>query len=85
MRVIDLVLKDLMQLIRDWKTTMFLLVMPVAFTLMFGFIFRNVGGGEEDSRLPVGVINEDEGGAITARLLDLIDRSDVVRPVQDLS
>jgi ABC-2 type transport system permease protein len=81
MRVIDLALKDLMQLIRDWKTTMFLLVMPVAFTLMFGFIFSNVGGGEEDSRLPVGVINEDDGGAVTARLLDLIDRSDVVRPV----
>ena len=52
-----------------------------AFTLMFGFIFSNVGGGEEDSRLPVGIINEDESGAVTARLLDLIDASDVVRPV----
>ena len=36
-RIFDITLKDLLQLTRDFKTFMFLLVMPVAFTLLFGY------------------------------------------------
>jgi len=54
MRVIDLTIKDLTELVHDWKAAVFLVIMPVAFTLLFGFAFGGFGGGEEDPRLPVG-------------------------------
>ena len=34
MRIIDLALKDLLQIIRDWKAAFFLIVMPIGFTLL---------------------------------------------------
>ena len=43
MRILDLTLKDLKQLTRDWKSALFLVIMPVAFTLLFGFVFSGAG------------------------------------------
>ena len=80
MRMIDLALKDLKQLARDWKAFMFLLAMPIAFTLFFGFIFGGTSG-EEDPRLPVGFLDRDGGSVLSAHLLDLLDTSDAIRPV----
>jgi ABC-2 type transport system permease protein len=81
MRVIDLAVKDLYQIVRDWKAALFLLVMPIAFTLLLGYVFRDVDGGG-DARLPVGVLDlEDGGGALSPRLLDLMEASDAIRPV----
>jgi ABC-2 type transport system permease protein len=80
MRVIDLAIKDLTELVRDWKAALFLVIMPVAFTLLFGFAFGGIGGGEEDPRLPVGFIDQD-GGRLSASLLSLLDASGAVRPV----
>ncbi len=80
MRVIDLAIKDLTELVRDWKSALFLVIMPVAFTLLFGFAFGGFGGGEQDPRLPVGFIDQD-GGRLSASLLSLLDASGAVRPV----
>ena len=38
-RILDITLKDLIQLLRDFKTFMFLLIMPILFTFLFGFAF----------------------------------------------
>jgi ABC-2 type transport system permease protein len=78
MRIIDLALKDLAQLVRDWKSAFFLLIMPIGFTLLFGFVFGGVGSGEDDPRLPVGYIDSDNG-IISPHLLGLIEMSDVIR------
>jgi ABC-type Na+ efflux pump permease subunit len=80
MRVVDLVIKDLTELVRDWKAALFLVIMPIAFTLMFGFAFGGFGGGEQDPRLPVGFIDQ-QGGSLSASLLSLLDGSGAVRPV----
>lgn len=80
MRMIDLLLKDLKQLVRDWKAALFLIVMPIAFTLFFGFIFSGTSG-EQDPRLPVGFLDQDGGSVISSHLLNLLDASDVIRPV----
>jgi len=80
MRVIDLTIKDLTELVRDWKAAVFLVIMPIAFTLLFGFAFGGFGGGEEDPRLPVGLIDQG-GGRLSASLVSLLDASGVVRPV----
>lgn len=59
-RVLAIILKDLLQMLRDWKTAFFLLIMPIVFTLMFGFAFQ--GSGESgESRLPVAYYAADEG------------------------
>ena len=77
MRVIDLALKDLSQLLRDWKSALFLVAMPIVFTTMFSFLF---GGGQEDMRLPVGVWNQDGGSVLSIGLMELMQVSGVIRP-----
>ena len=82
MRILDLAYKDLSQILRDWKSGLFLLVMPLLFTLFFGFVF---GAGsdpkpEVDPRLPVGVIDQDQG-SLAASLEKLLENSEVIRPV----
>jgi ABC-2 type transport system permease protein len=37
-RVFDLAWKDLLEIGRDWKSALFLLIMPILFTLFFGVI-----------------------------------------------
>jgi ABC-2 type transport system permease protein len=80
MRAIDLAVKDLKQLVRDWKTATFLVAMPVVFTLMFGFAFGGFGGGESDPRLPVGFVDQD-GSRLSASLLELLNGSEAIRAV----
>jgi ABC-2 type transport system permease protein len=81
MRIIDLMRKDLQQLLRDWKTAFFLLVMPIVFTLLMGYV---IGGAmnQGDPRLPVGIINQDKG-EMGALLADLISSSEGIRPDLD--
>jgi ABC-2 type transport system permease protein len=80
MRALDLAAKDLNELVRDWKSALFLVALPVVFTLMFGFAFGGFGGGESDPRIPIGILDQD-GGQISARLLEGFQASTVVRPV----
>ena len=77
-RILDITLKDLMQLTRDFKTFMFLLIMPIIFTFLFGYAFGGFGGGSSDSRLPVGYLNQDERW-ISQSLHDTLADSDVIR------
>ncbi|MGD8805985.1 MAG: ABC transporter permease [Chloroflexota bacterium] len=79
MRVIDLMLKDLRQVVRDWRAAVFLLGMPIIFTLMFGFAFGGFGGtGQGDPRLPVGFADQDQG-QMSAQLETLLAGSAVIR------
>lgn len=83
MRIIDLACKDIVQTLRDWKSALFLVIMPVAFTFFFGLIFNPLysGEGEGDPRLPVGLVNEDPGGLLSEGLVPLLEQSEVIRPV----
>jgi len=78
-RVIDLALKDLLQVVRDWKSALFLVVMPILFTFFFGFIFGSGAAG--DPRLPVGFVNHDQAGALSTSLQSMLEASDAIRPV----
>ncbi len=77
-RILDITRKDLMQLLRDAKTFMFLLIMPVIFTLLFGYAFGGFSSAESDSRLPVGYISQDDHW-LTDSLHDLLTASEVIR------
>ena len=79
MRIIDLAAKDLLQIFRDWRAAIFLVVMPIAFTLLFGFAFGGFGGvEEEDPRLPVVYIRADTGTS-SEHLINLLGDSQVIR------
>jgi ABC-2 type transport system permease protein len=80
MRVLDITLKDLTQIVRDWRAATFLLAMPIAFTLMFGFMFGGFSAGETDPRLPVAFLDQD-GGQLSDQILQLLEVSSVIRPV----
>jgi ABC-2 type transport system permease protein len=81
MRVIDLALKDLLQIVRDKQSTFFLVLMPLAFTFFFGLMFSGGGDDGGDPRLPVGVVDHDQAGVLSAGLQDLLEASETVRPV----
>jgi ABC-2 type transport system permease protein len=81
-RILDIAAKDLMQILRDRKTFLFLLIMPIAFTFLFGFAFGGFSKIVRDPRLPVAVINED-GGDLSLRLVSLLEKSEVIVVKQD--
>src|SRR5687768_4860669 len=84
MRILDLAYKDISQIVRDWKSGVFLLVMPILFTLFFGFVFGASNSKPEvDPRLPVGVIDRDEQGegSLATSLETLLEDSEAIRPV----
>lgn len=80
MRVLDIALKDLLQIIRDRKSAIFLLAMPVVFTLFFGFVLADPGG-DADQRIPVGVVNQDGTGLVADAFQTVLGASEVVRAV----
>jgi ABC-2 type transport system permease protein len=76
MRVIDIALKDLRQVLRDRRSAIFLVLMPLVFTAFMGFAFR--WQGDADKRLPVGVIDLDHG-SLSSSLEGLLDTTGAVR------
>ena len=76
MHVLDVAFKDLLQITRDRKSVIFLVGMPIAFTLFMGFAF---GVSEADARLPVGWIDNDLGGALGASLREMLAASDSIK------
>ncbi len=81
-RIFDIAAKDLTQILRDRKTFLFLLIMPITFTFLFGFAFGGFSKGTPDPRLPVALINED-GSNLSLRLVSLLENSEVIVVKQD--
>jgi ABC-2 type transport system permease protein len=69
--------KDLRETARDKLSFIFILLMPLAFTLFFGLLF---GGGSDVDKLPLAVWDADGGAAAKALVADL-EESPVVRVV----
>jgi ABC-2 type transport system permease protein len=77
-RILDIARKDLTQILRDRKTFMFLLLMPIVFTLFFGFAFGQSAQSAPDDRLPVGLLDQDQS-ALSAELTNMLAGSTVIR------
>jgi ABC-2 type transport system permease protein len=76
-RILDITSKDLRQIIRNRMTFLFLLIMPIAFTILFGLAFGG-SGKASDTRLPVGFLDQD-GGSLSGDLKSLLSTSSVIR------
>ncbi len=81
MRTLDLARKDLMQIFRQKRSIMFLALMPVVFTLFFGFVFSSQSADDQDSRLKVGVLNLDPQGVLSESFVEMLSASETVSPV----
>lgn len=79
MRILSLAVKDLLQIGRDKKSALFLLLMPILFTWVFGLVFSTDAG--RDLRLPVGILNLDGQGLLSEAFVALLEQSDTIRPV----
>ena len=84
MKFIDIAIKDLYQLFKDWKTAIFLIVAPILFTLMFGFMFGGFGNSntDVDNRLPVQVVAEEQT-SITDHLIEYLKNSKIIKIESD--
>lgn len=76
-RIFDITVNDLLQLLRDLKIFLFLLIMPILFTFLFGYAFGGFGG-ISDPRLPVEYLDLDNSH-LSQQLEKLLQGSDVIR------
>lgn len=82
MRILNLIQKDLLQVFKDKKSFIFLLLMPLAFTLFMGYI--TAPGNNDDPRIKIGFLNQDTRGELAPSLDALLVSSDVIH-VSELS
>lgn len=69
--------KDLLQLRRERMVFLFLLIMPVAVTLLFGVAY-GAFDKTSDPRLPVGLLDQDRS-RVSAALIAQLEKSEVIR------
>lgn len=82
MRTFDLALKDISQILRDKRSLLFLVAMPIAFTFFMGFAYRGASGSENaDHRIPLAVVDPQPDGVLNRMLYARLDASDVVKPI----
>jgi len=79
MKALDILLKDLRQTVTTWQTPVFLVAMPIAFTIFFGIAFAD--SGSADPRAPVAVLNSDSG-LLGSALVSMVAESSTVRRVE---
>jgi ABC-2 type transport system permease protein len=80
--ILDITLKDLTQLGRNRITFLFLLIMPIAFTLLFGYAFGGFSKETPDPRLPMGYLDLDNSKS-SRQLGELLAGSAVIRLVEN--
>ena len=81
MKFFDIAVKDLYQIFKDWKPAIFLVIAPIIFTLMFGFMFGGFSGpngGDVDNRLTVRFVSGEQT-LITESVRAYLENSDVIR------
>lgn len=79
MRILTLALKDIQQLLRDKMSALFLVIMPIVFTFFFGSLF---GASPSDTRLAIGLLDEDPGGVMSVALSHQLEQSSAIRLVE---
>ena len=77
MRIIHLMLKDLSQILRDRKSLLFLVLMPIIFTLFMGVALGS--NTSTDTRLSVAYVTADPGGVLSQQLENLLNDSGAIR------
>jgi ABC-2 type transport system permease protein len=84
MRILDLALKDLSQVFRDKRSLLFLVAMPILFTVFMGFAYKSGKDNDatRDTRIPLGWVNQDAGGTVSQQLFEMLSNSDSIKLVE---
>lgn len=84
MRIIDLAIKDLSQIFRDKRVLLFLVAMPIIFTLFMGFAYKSGKDSDatRDTRIPLGWVNNDADGNVSQQLFEMLSNSDAVKLIE---
>jgi hypothetical protein len=75
MQIIDLAFKDLVQVGRDRKSALFLVIMPVLFTLALGYA---LSGSGKQTLVKVGWVDQDPGGVLSEQLESSLEGIEVL-------
>jgi len=83
MRIIDLALKDLSQMLRDKRSLLFIVAMPIVFTLFMGFAYRGDSSSDEnvDTRIPLALVDPQPDSVLNKMFFTRLDSSDAIRIV----
>ncbi len=83
MRIIDLALKDLSQMLRDKRSLLFIVAMPIVFTLFMGFAYRGDSSSDEnvDTRIPLALVDPQPDSVLNKMFLTRLESSDAIRIV----
>jgi ABC-2 type transport system permease protein len=83
MRILDLAYKDLSQMLRDKRSLLFIVAMPVVFTLFMGFAFRGNTTNDKnaDTRIPLAVVNLQPDAGLNLALLARLDSSGTIKTI----
>lgn len=80
MRIIDIALKDLKQILRDRRSLLFLVAMPIVFTLFMGYAYRsNKPDPNADTRLVLAWVDQGQVGSAGQYLAARLEKSGAVR------
>ena len=80
MRIIDIALKDLMQIFRDKRAALFLVALPIVFTFFMGLAYQDQAKAP-DPRLALGWVSQDDG-PVSAQLHSMLSASTSLRLVE---
>jgi ABC-2 type transport system permease protein len=78
LKILNIARKDLLQIVREKQSFLFLLVMPILFTILLGFAFGGFSSQDEDTRLPVALVDQD-GEYFSQTYRQILETSDVIR------
>jgi ABC-type transport system involved in multi-copper enzyme maturation permease subunit len=83
MRIIDLALKDLSQMLRDKRSLLFIVAMPIIFTLFMGFAYRgsSQSDGELDNWIPLALVDPKPESRLNKMFFSRLESSDSIKVI----
>jgi ABC-2 type transport system permease protein len=80
MRILDLALKDLSQMLRDKRSLIFVVAMPIIFTLFMGFAYRGSTQSDEnaDTRIPLALVDPQPKSRLNEMFTTKLNASDSI-------
>jgi len=83
MRILDLAFKDLSQMLRDKRSLLFIVAMPIIFTLFMGFAYRGSTQTDEetDNRIPLALIDPQPDARLNKMFFTRLDSSDSIKVI----
>ena len=83
MRILDLALKDLSQMLRDKRSLLFVVAMPIIFTLFMGFAYRGSTQSDEeaDNRIPLALVDPQPDSRLNKMFFTRLESSDSINVI----